>query len=60
MCFADLRQNLINEHQLLFFKVREADKKKNVFSALKKNQRDKKKLVETVLKQFRQLTSNSD
>ncbi|XP_076329540.1 exocyst complex component 6-like isoform X13 [Tachypleus tridentatus] len=98
MCFADLRQNLINEHQLLFFKlldlfmtwdwstyfhdygqenskylrvnpqvavvllekVREADKKKNIFSALKKNQRDKKKLVETILKLLRQLTSNSD
>ncbi|XP_076325907.1 exocyst complex component 6-like isoform X4 [Tachypleus tridentatus] len=45
---------------VLLEKVREADKKKNIFSALKKNQRDKKKLVETFLKQLRQLTSNSD
>ncbi|XP_076305430.1 exocyst complex component 6-like isoform X1 [Tachypleus tridentatus] len=44
---------------VLLEKVREADKKKNIFSALKKNQRDKK-LVETALKQLRQLTSNSD
>ncbi|XP_076369016.1 exocyst complex component 6-like isoform X1 [Tachypleus tridentatus] len=45
---------------LILGRVREADKKKNIFSALKKNQRDKKKLVETVPKQLRQLTSNSD
>lgn len=36
------------------FRLREADKK-NVFSVLKKSERDKKKLLETVLKQLRQL-----
>ncbi|GFY57627.1 exocyst complex component 6B [Trichonephila inaurata madagascariensis] len=43
---------------ILLEKIREADKKKNIFSALKKNERDKKKLLETVLKQLRQLTTN--
>ncbi|XP_076329505.1 exocyst complex component 6-like isoform X5 [Tachypleus tridentatus] len=73
MCFADLRQCLLIQNLLeglkkvhsrcallILGRVREADKKKNIFSALKKNQRDKKKLVETVLKLLRQLTSNSD
>nr|XP_015911635.1 exocyst complex component 6B isoform X2 [Parasteatoda tepidariorum] len=50
----------VNPHTaiILLEKVREADKKKNIFSALKKNERDKKKLLETVLKQLRQLTTN--
>ncbi|PNF21996.1 Exocyst complex component 6B [Cryptotermes secundus] len=39
---------------ILLEKLREADKK-NVFSVLKKSERDKKKLLETVLKQLRQL-----
>ncbi|XP_026683754.1 exocyst complex component 6 [Diaphorina citri] len=39
---------------ILLEKLREADKK-SVFSALKKSERDKKKLLETVLKQLRQL-----
>ncbi|XP_055954045.1 exocyst complex component 6B-like isoform X2 [Argiope bruennichi] len=43
---------------IILEKIREADKKKNIFSALKKNERDKKKLLETVLKQLRQLTTN--
>lgn len=42
---------------ILLEKVREADKK-NVFAALKKSERYKKKLTETVLKQLRQLTLN--
>jgi len=36
--------------------MREADKK-TVFAVLKKSERDKKKLLETVLKQLRQLAS---
>uniref|UniRef100_A0A1B6C9M8 Exocyst complex component n=1 Tax=Clastoptera arizonana TaxID=38151 RepID=A0A1B6C9M8_9HEMI len=39
---------------ILLEKCREADKK-TVFSVLKKSERDKKKLLETVLKQLRQL-----
>ncbi|CAH1390512.1 unnamed protein product [Nezara viridula] len=39
---------------ILLEKIREADKK-TVFSVLKKSERDKKKLLETVLKQLRQL-----
>ncbi|KAF4518416.1 hypothetical protein B566_EDAN002069 [Ephemera danica] len=39
---------------ILLEKLREADKK-TVFSVLKKSERDKKKLLETVLKQLRQL-----
>lgn len=42
---------------LLLEKVREADKKKNIFSSLKQKERDKKKLQETVLKQLRQLVA---
>ncbi|XP_064465796.1 exocyst complex component 6B-like isoform X2 [Ornithodoros turicata] len=41
----------------LLEKVREADKKKNLFSSLKQKERDKKKLQETVLRQLRQLVS---
>lgn len=39
---------------ILLEKIREADKK-TMFSVLKKSERDKKKLLETVLKQLRQL-----
>lgn len=39
---------------LFFLRMREADKK-TVFAVLKKSERDKKKLLETVLKQLRQL-----
>ncbi|RWS29237.1 Exocyst complex component 6B-like protein [Leptotrombidium deliense] len=39
----------------LLEKVKEADKKKNLFAALKKNERDKKKLIDTVMKQLKQL-----
>lgn len=42
----------------LLEKLREADKK-NVFSVLKKSERDKKKLLETVLKQLRQLAQTT-
>ena len=35
-------------------------KKKNVFSNLKKNERDKKKLQETVLKQLRSLVNGQN
>ncbi|XP_014255185.1 exocyst complex component 6B isoform X2 [Cimex lectularius] len=41
---------------ILLEKMREADKK-TVFSVLKKSERDKKKLLETVLKQLRQLAA---
>ncbi|XP_016838806.1 exocyst complex component 6B isoform X1 [Nasonia vitripennis] len=40
---------------ILLEKLRESDKK-TVFSVLKKSERDKKKLLETVLKQLRQLS----
>lgn len=43
---------------VLLEKLREADKK-TVFSVLKKSERDKKKLVETVLKQLRQLAQTA-
>lgn len=39
---------------LVHFRLREADKR-TMFSVLKKSERDKKKLLETVLKQLRQL-----
>ncbi|XP_063231867.1 exocyst complex component 6B isoform X2 [Bacillus rossius redtenbacheri] len=42
----------------LLEKLREADKK-TVFSVLKKSERDKKKLLETVLKQLRQLAQTA-
>lgn len=37
-------------------KMKEADKKKNLFTTFKKNERDRKKLLDTVLKQLRALT----
>ncbi|XP_073999908.1 exocyst complex component Sec15 isoform X2 [Rhodnius prolixus] len=43
---------------ILLEKIREADKK-TVFSVLKKSERDKKKLLETVLKQLRQLAATA-
>lgn len=45
----------------LFEKLAEADRKKNLFTSLKKNERDKKKLNDTVAKQLKQLiaTNNS-
>nr|CAG4643743.1 EOG090X01NK [Lepidurus arcticus] len=43
----------------LLEKLREADKK-TMFSVLKKSERDKKKLMETVLKQLRQLLQQSN
>ncbi|XP_046981248.1 exocyst complex component 6B isoform X1 [Schistocerca americana] len=47
-----------NTAVLLLEKLREADKK-NVFSVLKKSERDKKKLLETVLRQLRQLAQTT-
>ncbi|XP_044735709.1 exocyst complex component 6 isoform X2 [Chrysoperla carnea] len=46
----------VNSQQVIILleKLREADKK-NMFSVLKKSERDKKKLLETVLKQLKQL-----
>ncbi|XP_050305936.1 exocyst complex component 6 isoform X2 [Anthonomus grandis grandis] len=41
---------------ILLEKLKEGDKK-NIFTVLNKNERDKKKLLETVLKQLRQLSS---
>ncbi|XP_046959749.1 exocyst complex component 6 [Vanessa cardui] len=39
----------------LLDKLREAEQKSSVFSVLKKNERDRRKLLDTVLKQLRQL-----
>lgn len=39
----------------MFFRLKEGDKK-TMFTVLKKSERDKKKLLETVLKQLRQLS----
>lgn len=52
----DNRYNLVQPKVIIIAleKIREADKK-NVFSVLKKSERDKKKLWETVLKQLKQL-----
>lgn len=52
----DNRYNLVQPKVIIVVleKVREADKK-NVFSVLKKSERDKKKLWETVLRQLKQL-----
>ncbi|KAG1678663.1 Exocyst complex component 6B [Nymphon striatum] len=44
---------------ILLEKLKEADKKKNFFSSMSKSERDKKKLIETVLKQLRQITANA-
>lgn len=43
---------------IFFFRLKESDKK-TVFSVLKKSERDKKKLLETVLKQLRQLAQTT-
>ena len=40
--------------------MKEADKNKNLFTSLKKNERDKKKLIDTVIKQLKQLTLNNN
>lgn len=40
---------------ILLEKVREAEKKKNFITSFKKNERDKKKLTETVIKNLKQL-----
>jgi hypothetical protein len=45
---------------ILFCRLNNADKKKNtIFASLKKNERDKKKLLDTVLKQLRGLVNGS-
>lgn len=44
----------------LFEKLAEADRKKNLFTSLKKNERDKKKLNDTVAKQLKQLVVNDN
>ena len=36
-------------------RMRDTDKKKNLFTQLKKNERDRKKLMDTVLKQLKAL-----
>lgn len=55
------RYNLVQPHSIIVVleKVREADRK-NVFSVLKKSERDKKKLWETVLKQLKQLADKQN
>lgn len=57
----DNRYNLVQPSTIIIVleKVREADKK-NMFSVLKKSERDKKKLWETVLKQLRQLADRQN
>lgn len=57
----DNRYNLVQPSSIIIVleKVREADKK-NVFSVLKKSERDKKKLWETVLKQLKQLADRQN
>ncbi|KAF7992348.1 hypothetical protein HCN44_001673 [Aphidius gifuensis] len=54
------KYNLVTPNMavLLLEKLRESDKK-TVFSVLKKSERDKKKLLETVLKQLRQLAQTT-
>lgn len=44
------------EAATLLEKIREADHCTSVFSVLKKSERDRKKLLDTVLKQLRQLS----
>lgn len=44
------------EAAMLLDKIREADHRTSVFSVLKKSERDRKKLLDTVLKQLRQLS----
>lgn len=57
----DNRYNLVQPRVIIAVleKVREADKK-NVFSVLKKPERDKKNLRETVLKQLKQLADRQN
>ena len=43
----------------LLEKIKEADKNKNLFTSLKKNERDKKRLVDIVIKQLKQLAINN-
>lgn len=43
---------------IYLFRLKESDKK-TVFAVLKKSERDKKKLLETVLKQLRQLAQTT-
>lgn len=44
----------------LYFRLNNTDnKKKNLFAALKKGERDKKKLIDTVLKQLRGLVNGT-
>ncbi|XP_029035533.1 exocyst complex component 6 isoform X2 [Osmia bicornis bicornis] len=54
------KYNLVTPNMavLLLDKLKESDKK-TVFSVLKKSERDKKKLLETVLKQLRQLAQTT-
>ncbi|XP_020296063.1 exocyst complex component 6B isoform X2 [Pseudomyrmex gracilis] len=54
------KYNLVTPNMavLLLEKLKESDKK-TVFSVLKKSERDKKKLLETVLKQLRQLAQTT-
>lgn len=57
LCFV----SCINVHRFIdiyLFRLKESDKK-TVFSVLKKSERDKKKLLETVLKQLRQLAQTT-
>ena len=53
-----LRVNPVTALNLLE-KVREADKKKNLFVSLRRNERDKKRLSDMVVKQLRHLASGS-
>jgi hypothetical protein len=48
-----------NTSLVLLEKIREADKKKNLFVSLKKNERDKKRLTDIVHKQLKQLAIGS-
>lgn len=44
----------------MIFRLNNADKKKNnLFTSLKKNERDKKKLIDTVLKQLKTLENGT-
>ncbi|KAJ2937910.1 hypothetical protein O0L34_g18734 [Tuta absoluta] len=44
----------------LLEKLKEAEQKSSVFSVLKKNERDRRKLLDTVLKQLKQLQNQDD
>jgi len=61
--FIGTRHTCARAHTRIFiciyvFRLKESDKK-TVFSVLKKSERDKKKLLETVLKQLRQLAQTT-